>query len=270
MTSLGERLRDARTRANLTQQQLADAVGIDPTLVSHFEAGRREPSEEQTEKLRTAIRNATPSPCPAWTTTPEGRRASPEQRAAAMRSAIAWVERTGRRLTDVEEQLPQELRFQPWSEPLHAADVRELINLAIRLGSGGQTSEVLRAKREADRWVKEEGYRAGGLERELRMRWPQLPADEIKQLRGVAAYLQRMDAMEQQNRAAGTAASWVRSPEADGLTLDQVRDELEHRGLHTQQIASLMETARKRREIAGRLDEEAVAAITRGVREIEF
>lgn len=271
MASLGGRLRAARERVGLTQKQLAEAAGIDSTLVSHYEADRREPSEEQRTKLREAIRAARGEPEVDWVLTPAGRRASPDERAAAMRSAIAWIQNTGRHLVDLDTELPRELRTAIGNaDPLWPEDVVELIALARKLGGGDQTSDVRRAKREAAKWIAAEGFKVARLEDELRARWPHLPASERKELLAEAAYRRRMAALEDENRAGREGADFVRSPAADVLTLEQLRDELERRGLTDGQIGRLLETARRRREQAGQLDERTVAAITSGLIEKEF
>lgn len=41
---MGSPLRDAREKNGLTQQQLADALGITASMVCHFENDRRRPS----------------------------------------------------------------------------------------------------------------------------------------------------------------------------------------------------------------------------------
>jgi transcriptional regulator with XRE-family HTH domain len=41
---VGEYIRSLRASAGLTQRQLATDVGISPSLLSHVEAGRREPT----------------------------------------------------------------------------------------------------------------------------------------------------------------------------------------------------------------------------------
>lgn len=44
MTETGALLRTARTRSGLTQRQLARRAGVDPSVLSAYEKGRREPS----------------------------------------------------------------------------------------------------------------------------------------------------------------------------------------------------------------------------------
>lgn len=39
----GQNVRDIRQFQKLTQGQLADITGLDPTAISHIETGRREP-----------------------------------------------------------------------------------------------------------------------------------------------------------------------------------------------------------------------------------
>lgn len=38
-----ERLIDLRVKAGLTQEQVAEAIGISQSMIAHIEAGRREP-----------------------------------------------------------------------------------------------------------------------------------------------------------------------------------------------------------------------------------
>lgn len=42
--SIGEAIRMLRTSSGLSQKNLAEAVSVDPTYISHLEADRREPS----------------------------------------------------------------------------------------------------------------------------------------------------------------------------------------------------------------------------------
>lgn len=51
MTYIGARLRYLRKQDNITQQQLADEIGIAKSTVSMYETGRREPDFEALEKL---------------------------------------------------------------------------------------------------------------------------------------------------------------------------------------------------------------------------
>lgn len=44
MVTLGHAIRNLRKASGLTQKSLAERVGVDPTYLSHVEAGRREPS----------------------------------------------------------------------------------------------------------------------------------------------------------------------------------------------------------------------------------
>lgn len=51
MVSLGSTVRRLRNQAELTQQQLADRVGISASYLSHIEADRKEPRIEILRKL---------------------------------------------------------------------------------------------------------------------------------------------------------------------------------------------------------------------------
>lgn len=51
MVDLGHRLRDLRKNHNLTQQQVADRVGISKAMVSSYELSARQPSYDILVKL---------------------------------------------------------------------------------------------------------------------------------------------------------------------------------------------------------------------------
>lgn len=48
-------LKDKRTRKNLTQQQLADMIGVDRTLVSKIECGVSSPSVAVAKKIASVL-----------------------------------------------------------------------------------------------------------------------------------------------------------------------------------------------------------------------
>jgi transcriptional regulator with XRE-family HTH domain len=50
-TGLGVQIRSARSRAGLTQSSLAQALGVDPSTVSHWERGQSLPRPEALERL---------------------------------------------------------------------------------------------------------------------------------------------------------------------------------------------------------------------------
>jgi transcriptional regulator with XRE-family HTH domain len=54
-TSLGQRLRELRDRADLSLRELAKRIGISSPFLSDVELGRRFPSEEILEKLAAAL-----------------------------------------------------------------------------------------------------------------------------------------------------------------------------------------------------------------------
>lgn len=54
-TSFTERLRNARNNRGLSQAELAQRAGLEPSAVSHFEAGRRQPSFHNLRKLADAL-----------------------------------------------------------------------------------------------------------------------------------------------------------------------------------------------------------------------
>ncbi len=51
---LGKRIREARLRARLSQQQLAKAIGVSDKTISAYEVGRVDPPLEALDKLSTA------------------------------------------------------------------------------------------------------------------------------------------------------------------------------------------------------------------------
>ncbi len=52
---VGEYIRSLRAAAGLTQRQLAAAVGISPSLLSHVESGRREPTIRSLRAISRAL-----------------------------------------------------------------------------------------------------------------------------------------------------------------------------------------------------------------------
>ena len=51
MVEFGNRLKDLRTKAGLTQKQLADRLGVTSSVVSYYELSERSPSPEVLVKL---------------------------------------------------------------------------------------------------------------------------------------------------------------------------------------------------------------------------
>lgn len=51
MTYIGSRLRYLRKQDNITQQQLADSIGVAKSTISMYESGQREPDFETLEAL---------------------------------------------------------------------------------------------------------------------------------------------------------------------------------------------------------------------------
>lgn len=51
----GARLREARERQGLSQAELADRSGMQPSAIAHFEANRRKPSFENVRRLAKAL-----------------------------------------------------------------------------------------------------------------------------------------------------------------------------------------------------------------------
>lgn len=50
-TQLGKRIKEARLRAGLSQQQLANSIGVSDKTISAYEVGRVDPPLESLEKL---------------------------------------------------------------------------------------------------------------------------------------------------------------------------------------------------------------------------
>jgi len=51
MSEFAERLKQSRQRKKVTQQQIADILGIDRTTVTHWEKGRNTPNPNQLAKI---------------------------------------------------------------------------------------------------------------------------------------------------------------------------------------------------------------------------
>jgi len=56
---LGQRIKELRKRKNLTQEQVAEYIGIDPASLSNIENGKYYPTSENLEKIL-AIFNISP------------------------------------------------------------------------------------------------------------------------------------------------------------------------------------------------------------------
>ncbi|HAV15593.1 MAG TPA: hypothetical protein DCX25_04665 [Candidatus Pacebacteria bacterium] len=54
---LGKRIREARNRAGLSQQQLASAIGVSDKTISAYEVGRVDPPLESLDKLSTVTKH---------------------------------------------------------------------------------------------------------------------------------------------------------------------------------------------------------------------
>jgi len=54
-TSFGDTLRETRQRKELSQSDLAEKAGLQPSAISHFESGRRMPSFDNMKKLADAL-----------------------------------------------------------------------------------------------------------------------------------------------------------------------------------------------------------------------
>ncbi len=53
--SFGDRLRKERDAKKLSQAELADKTGFQPSAISHFESGRRSPSFDNLKRLADAL-----------------------------------------------------------------------------------------------------------------------------------------------------------------------------------------------------------------------
>ena len=52
---IADRLRDARKQAAMTQEEVAERVGVHPLTISHFETGRVSPKLETLVRLAAAL-----------------------------------------------------------------------------------------------------------------------------------------------------------------------------------------------------------------------
>ena len=56
LCNLGENIKKYRLKANLTQEQLAEIVGIHPTYVGKLEGGKNNPSVKMVYKITRALK----------------------------------------------------------------------------------------------------------------------------------------------------------------------------------------------------------------------
>jgi len=102
--SLGRRIADLRAKLGLTQQELAERVGISRVAVSHLEAGMSDPGE-RTVALLAGVFKIEPLDLVAGTSYPPAkadrlplvvaRHTEVELQLALLDSDLAWLERTG-------------------------------------------------------------------------------------------------------------------------------------------------------------------------------
>lgn len=71
MADLPKNLAAARKRAGLTQQELADRLGVARSTINMYELGNREPKDEMVEKLAEAL-GTTPAEITGWSAIPRG------------------------------------------------------------------------------------------------------------------------------------------------------------------------------------------------------
>lgn len=55
MNAIGERIRQFRKRAKLTQSELAERVGVHPVTIAKYELGKHQPSVDALERLSDAL-----------------------------------------------------------------------------------------------------------------------------------------------------------------------------------------------------------------------
>lgn len=55
MNAIGERIRELRKRANLTQAELAERINAHPVTIAKYETGKHQPSVEALERLADAL-----------------------------------------------------------------------------------------------------------------------------------------------------------------------------------------------------------------------
>lgn len=51
----GEKIKEARKRANMTQKELGDKLGVSPVMISQYESDKRKPKIETLERVATAL-----------------------------------------------------------------------------------------------------------------------------------------------------------------------------------------------------------------------
>jgi len=136
--SASELIRDARTRAGLTQVELAARAGVTQSVISTYENGRREPSLTALQRLvRAAGFETTVDLLPACAPPP-----LQERVAAAREALVAAVRRNGGtrpRLVPVERRGRDPLRQ------------REAVGLVVDLEPGAGIFTLMRIQDEAER-----------------------------------------------------------------------------------------------------------------------
>ena len=55
MTTFATRLRKCRELLGMSQKQLSEKTGMEQSIISHYEAGRREPSIANLVRIKTAM-----------------------------------------------------------------------------------------------------------------------------------------------------------------------------------------------------------------------
>lgn len=53
--TIGEKIRNARKTAKMTQKALGSSLGVSPQMIAQYEAGKRQPKIEQLQKIAAAL-----------------------------------------------------------------------------------------------------------------------------------------------------------------------------------------------------------------------
>jgi transcriptional regulator with XRE-family HTH domain len=135
--SLGRRIADLRAKLGLTQQELAERVGISRVAVSHLEAGMSDPGE-RTVALLASVFKVEPHDLVAGTSYPPGkadrlplvvaRHTEVDLQLALLENDLAWMQRTG---TDASIVDGWQSRLLALLETAHDDREREAIRAAL-------------------------------------------------------------------------------------------------------------------------------------------
>lgn len=121
-TQLGKRIKEARLRTGMSQQQLADVVGVSDKTISAYEVGRVDPPLESLEKLS----NATLHPIAYFI--------------GDVQSNIeAKLDRIARELSDIRQTLQDQPKTQPQPQP--SAQTTAPVQSAVQSQISTETSQ---------------------------------------------------------------------------------------------------------------------------------